>query len=197
MQETRNVEQGENRGQCFSASCLSTLRNQDIGGSLLLLKERQRYTLSGRKYLDGEVQKDVWDMLVVRDGELKTKIARTEKRGRNYAETQILGAGDTVSQPATTGGLGEHLHPAQQYQAKINREVKKASREQHSLIMLTLPAQGECPPQAEDPRLRKISLPRHYTAARSVAVGRADGRSFSLSGKGKSAFDQPSGRYPP
>ncbi len=56
-------------------------------------------------------------MLVVRDGELKTKIARREKRGQNYVETQIMkGAGDTVSQPATTGGgYREHLHPTRQY----------------------------------------------------------------------------------
>ena len=29
-----------------------------------------------RKYLDADTQKDIWDMLVVRYGELKTKIAR-------------------------------------------------------------------------------------------------------------------------
>ena len=43
-------------------------------------------------------------------GELKTKIARREKRGQNYGETQILnGAGDTVSQPATIGGATESV----------------------------------------------------------------------------------------
>ncbi|HJB65091.1 MAG TPA: hypothetical protein H9768_02245 [Candidatus Mailhella merdavium] len=101
-------------GAVLFGSLPSTLKNQDIRVEFTTAEgEAKAYLI--RKYLDGEVQKDVWDMLVVRDGELKTKIARTEKRGRNYVETQILGAGDTVSQPATTGGLGEHLHPTQQY----------------------------------------------------------------------------------
>ena len=56
-----------------------------------------------------QISREIWDMLVVRDGELKTKIARREKRGQNYVETQIMkGAGDTVSQPATTGGATEN-----------------------------------------------------------------------------------------
>ena len=94
----------------------STLRNRDIHVEFTTAEgEAKAYLI--RKYLDADTQKDIWDMLVVRDGELKTKIARREKRGQNYVETQIMkGAGDTVSQPATTGGgYREHLHPTRQY----------------------------------------------------------------------------------
>ena len=86
----------------------STLRNRDIRVEFTTAEgEAKAYLI--RKYLDADTQKDIWDMLVVRDGELKTKIARREKRGQNYVETQIMkGAGDTVSQPATTGGATEN-----------------------------------------------------------------------------------------
>ena len=86
----------------------STLRNRDIHVEFTSAEgEAKAYLI--RKYLDADTQKDIWDMLVVRDGELKTKIARREKRGQNYVETQIMkGAGDTVSQPATTGGATEN-----------------------------------------------------------------------------------------
>ena len=43
--------------------------------------------------------------------------------------------------------------------------------------------------------LRRDGRPKQ--AARSVAVGRTDGRSSGLSGNGKPASDQPSGRYLP
>ena len=53
----------------------STLRNRDIHVEFTTAEgEAKAYLI--RKYLDADIQRDIWDMLVVRDGELKTKIAR-------------------------------------------------------------------------------------------------------------------------
>lgn len=46
-------------------------------------------------------------MLVVRDGELKTKIARSGRKGAGYIEAQILGAGNEASRSASAGGATE------------------------------------------------------------------------------------------
>lgn len=46
-------------------------------------------------------------MLVVRDGELKTKIARIGAKGRNYAESQITGSGNEASRSDSAGGATE------------------------------------------------------------------------------------------
>lgn len=82
----------------------STLRNRDIRVEFTTAEgEAKAYLI--RKYLDADIQRDIWDMLVVRDGELKTKIARKDKKGRAYVESIIIGAGSEASQPTTAGGL--------------------------------------------------------------------------------------------
>lgn len=84
----------------------STLRNRDIRVEFTTAEgEAKAYLI--RKYLDADIQRDIWDMLVVRDGELKTKIARKDKKGRAYVESIIIGAGSEASQPTTAGGATE------------------------------------------------------------------------------------------
>ncbi len=89
----------------------STLRNRDIHVEFTTAEgEAKAYLI--RKYLDADTQKDIWDMLVVRDGELKTKIARIGAKGRNYAESQITGSGNEASRSDSAGGgYRERLHP--------------------------------------------------------------------------------------
>ena len=84
----------------------STLRNRDIHVEFTTAEgEAKAYLI--RKYLDADTQKDIWDMLVVRDGELKTKIARSGRKGAGYIEAQILGAGNEASRSASAGGATE------------------------------------------------------------------------------------------
>lgn len=81
----------------------STLRNRDIHVEFTTAEgEAKAYLI--RKYLDADTQKDIWDMLVVRDGELKTKIARSGRKGAGYIEAQILGSGNEASRSDSAGG---------------------------------------------------------------------------------------------
>ena len=84
----------------------STLKNQDTPAESTTAEgEAKAYLI--RKYLDADIQKDIWDMLVVRDGELKTKIARIGTKGRNYAESQIIRSGNEASRSDSAGGATE------------------------------------------------------------------------------------------
>jgi len=50
-----------------------------------------------KKFFDPDIQKDVWDMIVIRNGELKTKIVRKGYKGLTTTESAILGAkGETT-----------------------------------------------------------------------------------------------------
>ena len=66
-------------------------------------------------------------MLVVRDGELKTKIARIGAKGRNYAESQITGSGNEASRSDSAGGgYRERLHPTRRYPFQIRHFITKS-----------------------------------------------------------------------
>lgn len=90
----------------YLSTFLHTLKKQDILVEFTTSEgEAKAYLI--RKFFDSNIQKDIWDMLVIRDGELKTKIARKEKKGRGYIESQIYRAGSEASQPTTAGGATE------------------------------------------------------------------------------------------
>ncbi|EGY23974.1 hypothetical protein DA2_3808 [Desulfovibrio sp. A2] len=90
----------------YIGTLLSTLKDQDIQVEFTTPEGAAKGYMI-RKYFDPDIQKDIWDMLVIQDNELKTKIARKDRRGAGYIEGQIVGAGDTASQPATVGGATE------------------------------------------------------------------------------------------
>ena len=85
-----------------------TLKDEDVRVEFTTQDgEAKAYLI--KKYLDQDTQKDVWDMLVIRKGELRTKIAREgDRKGRGYAESKIIGAGTEASQPTATGGVMEN-----------------------------------------------------------------------------------------
>ena len=45
-----------------------------------------------KKYFEPTIQKDIWDVLVFQNAELKTKMARKTMKGRGYVESIITGA---------------------------------------------------------------------------------------------------------
>jgi len=81
-----------------------TLKQQHIKVEFQNGDVRKAYLI--KKYFDPEIQKDIWDMIVTHDNEVRTKITRKDKRGRGYVESQILkagkGAGVQASDPSTT-----------------------------------------------------------------------------------------------
>lgn len=86
---------------------LPTLKNDDITVEFATAEGKAKAYLI-KKYFDAELQKDIWDMLVLHDGELTTKIARKGRKGGGYVESQIMGAGNEASHSATTGGAIEN-----------------------------------------------------------------------------------------
>jgi hypothetical protein len=58
-----------------------------------------------KKYFDDDIQKDIWDILVLKNNELRSKIAREGRKGGGYVERLILkGAGSEASRSATPAG---------------------------------------------------------------------------------------------
>lgn len=90
----------------YLATLPDTLKTQDIRVEFTTLEgDAKAYLI--RKYFDPDIQRDIWDMLVIRDGELKTKIARKDKVGRRYIESSVDRAGREASHPGTAGGATE------------------------------------------------------------------------------------------
>lgn len=90
--------------QDYITTLPQTLKDQDVRVEFVT-KEGEAKAYLIKKYFDQNTQKDIWDMLIIRDGELKTKIARAGKRkGKGYTESKIIGAGTEASQPTATGG---------------------------------------------------------------------------------------------
>jgi hypothetical protein len=54
-------------------------RNGDIDKEILI-----------KKYFDEDIQKDIWDIVVLHNNEIRTKIARKGKRGRVYVESVLV-----------------------------------------------------------------------------------------------------------
>lgn len=59
-----------------------------------------------KKYFDPDVQRDIWDLVIQRDAEIRTKFARAKNRGRNSVENAIR-EGIRASAPSTPAGATE------------------------------------------------------------------------------------------
>ena len=91
----------------YLPSLLSTLKNEDIRLDFTT-KEGKAKAYLIKRYFDPEIQKDIWDMLVIEDNELKTKIARKGQKGTNTIESTILRADNEVPRSAAIGGATEN-----------------------------------------------------------------------------------------
>jgi len=49
-----------------------------------------------KKYFDVDTLKDIWDIVVLHENEIRTKIARKGAKGRGYVESQMMRAGKSV-----------------------------------------------------------------------------------------------------
>jgi hypothetical protein len=99
--------------QNYIVTLPKTLKDADIRIEFTSLDGAEKAYLI-RKYFDPDIQKDIWDMLVILDGELKTKIARKGAVGRRYIESQVSRAGEEAP-PSTTppGNTGSAPTPEQ------------------------------------------------------------------------------------
>ena len=68
-----------------------TLKDHDIKVEFTT-KEGMEKAYMIKKYFEPNIQKDIWDVMVFHDVELKTKIARKATKGRGYVESIITGA---------------------------------------------------------------------------------------------------------
>jgi hypothetical protein len=65
-------------------------RNGDIDKEILI-----------KKYFDEDIQQDIWDVVVLHNNEIRTKIARKGRKGAGYAESLMNRAGNAASRSAT------------------------------------------------------------------------------------------------
>lgn len=65
-----------------------------------------------KKYFDPDIQKDIWDLIVQDDAEIRTKIARLGRKGEGYIESVIGRAGNEVSRSATVNEDIEDTPPS-------------------------------------------------------------------------------------
>ncbi|MGO9370691.1 MAG: hypothetical protein ACLQBD_01165 [Syntrophobacteraceae bacterium] len=71
-------------------------KNGDINKEILI-----------KKYFDPDIQKDIWDVVVKHNNEIRTKFARKGGKGRGYVEGQIERAGNVASRSAMPKGNTE------------------------------------------------------------------------------------------
>lgn len=72
-------------------------KNGDVDKELLI-----------KKYFDPEIQKDIWDIVVIHNDQIRTKVAATKRKGSGYVEGQIMRAGNAASHSATPEGIREN-----------------------------------------------------------------------------------------
>lgn len=77
-----------------------TLKNHDISVEFTAEEGTNKAYLI-KKYFNLTVQKDVWDILVFHNLELKTKIARRSQKGMRYVESIITQEADKL--PSKSG----------------------------------------------------------------------------------------------
>lgn len=68
-----------------------TLKNHDVSVKFITpAGEAKAYLI--KKYFDAEIQKDIWDLLVIREATVKTKFVNKENPGNSprYIENQII-----------------------------------------------------------------------------------------------------------
>jgi hypothetical protein len=92
--------------QDYIATLPKTLKDTDVRIEFTTTEGAEKAYLI-KKFFDPDIQKDIWDMLVIRDGALIAKIARKEKSGRNTIESTMLRSGTEASQPDTAAGSTE------------------------------------------------------------------------------------------
>jgi hypothetical protein len=89
--------------QDYIATLPRTLKDSDVRVEFTTAEGAEKAYLI-KKFFDPEIQKDIWDMLVIRDGTLITKIARKDRKGIDTADSTIRGAEREASQLATAAG---------------------------------------------------------------------------------------------
>jgi hypothetical protein len=89
--------------QDYIATLPKTLKDSDVRVEFTTPEGAEKAYLI-KKFFDQDVQKDIWDMLVIRDGTMISKVARKGRKGAGYIESEIIGAGNEASRSATAVG---------------------------------------------------------------------------------------------
>lgn len=66
----------------------NTLENKDIAIELKEDDKEKEFFI--KKYFNEDIQRDIWDIVVVHDKEIRTKIARKGRNAQRYVEGQVL-----------------------------------------------------------------------------------------------------------
>lgn len=66
----------------------NTLKNKDIKANIKEGDIDKIYLI--KKYFDTDIQKDLWDIIVMHGNEIKTKIPRIGRKGQDYIESRLF-----------------------------------------------------------------------------------------------------------
>jgi hypothetical protein len=89
--------------QDYIATMPKTLKNFDIHVEFTTVEGAEKAYLI-KKFFDPDIQKDIWDMIIIQDGELKTKFITRGRKGESSIEGKILSAGNEAPRSATPPG---------------------------------------------------------------------------------------------
>jgi hypothetical protein len=89
--------------QDYIVTLPKTLKDSDIRVEFTTLDGAEKAYLI-KKFFDPDIQKDIWDLIVIQDGMLITKIARKDRKGIDTVDSTIRRAEREASQLATAAG---------------------------------------------------------------------------------------------
>lgn len=175
---------------------LTTLKNDDITVEFATAEGKAKAYLI-KKYFDAELQKDIWDMLVLHDGELTTKIARKGRKGGGYVESQIMGAGNEASHSATTGGAIENAStPRGEYALTITPAGNEGKTAPDSQAKGEMGHRGELSNEKQNPLWERAQTNHSLAGTPGAVSGHSELReNDSIAGAGvnggKTSYSQP------
>lgn len=138
-----------------------------------------------KKYFDPDIQRDIWDIIVSHNNEIRTKIARRESRGRNSVEGMI-GDGFRASVPSTPAGAdasaatpsevpNQLLITIEQKVKKRNEKISQGEAEgKEESPPASSDAPGEPGPRAERPK-RLAGSDENIRQGEAEGKGKRDG----------------------
>lgn len=108
-------------------SLSETLHNEDVKVEFQGEDAKKAYFI--KKYFDPEIQRDIWDLAVLHDDELRTKFARSGRRGEGYVESIINRAGKEASPSASPTRNTESASTSPETISKVDAEALKVKQE--------------------------------------------------------------------
>lgn len=104
-----------------------TLRSEDVRVEFTGRDAQKAYYI--KKYFDPDIQKDIWDMVVLHGDEVRTKFARAGRKGAGYIESVMDRAGKEASPSASPVRSIENASTSPETNSNISQDGEKSNKE--------------------------------------------------------------------